>query len=533
MSNTSYKYSILTFIFNGYDMVRTPLFVDNDVEYVLVTDKPMEHPVWNVVVDPDLSGKDPIYQSYYVRYHPFKYLHSDTAVVIDGSIKVLESLDDIVMPFIEADRDLMLMVSNYITIGQKVEHWKTVRHLDDDSIAGIHQLQKELNATELYGSIANAFKICVNNEACRNFHHMIWAYLLQCGVNGNPNRLDEVVEHMILNAFFMHLRLSITSTQVIHSDYLRHYWHNSCVEATAPPDYNDYYFLCNRPVNPKRYGDKHIYPTHYKYNTEAVLITKYLDETDLDEWIDWHLNVCGFDHIQIFANDLQFNVKKYSSKYDDSRVTIVAKPGKVRQYQIYNDYLANQSSAKWVMPIDDDEYLSISDEFHNIYEAIQYYEHKMPHLDMLAVRWKHLFPKKFHAERNGSVLAYCTEENKSLAVSFTKGGDRTVKTIVKRYGRIHYEETDENPYGGHVPKHSCTFAAKTFDMTNVNSTSLSEYPIDTADEKIRLLHCRFSGLAQWNRKYNNDDSNLNCMKICDIVPKPKKFLFNSLLPYLD
>ena len=56
MSNTSYKYSILTFIFNGYDMVRTPLFVDNDVEYVLVTDKPMEHPVWNVVVDPDLSA---------------------------------------------------------------------------------------------------------------------------------------------------------------------------------------------------------------------------------------------------------------------------------------------------------------------------------------------------------------------------------------------------------------------------------------------------------------------------------------------
>jgi len=533
LNNTKYRYSILTFIFNGYDRVRTPLFIDKDAEYVLVSDHYFEHPIWKVIVDEDLKDKDPIYQSYYVRYHPFKYLNSDIAIVIDGSIKILSDLSHLIDEVINTNRDMMIMCSNYLTVEQKLEHWKTIRKLDDESINNIKKLQTELGAEDLMGGIANAFKICRNNDINRNFHSMIWGYLLECGINGSPNRLDELVEHMVLNAFFMNMKLTITCTQIIHSNLMRHYWHNSCVETYMPSDYNDFYFLCSKPVNPKRYGNERLYPTKYKYKTEAILLTRYLNEQDMDEWIDWHLNKCGFEHIQIFVNNIEFNILKYSQKLDDDRVSITEVPGNIRQYRIYDNYINEQSEAKWIMPIDDDEYLSISPEFNNIYEAICYYECKFPHLDMLAVRWKHMFPKKFREEREGKVLDYCTEENKELAVTFTKGGDRTVKTIVKRYGLIHYQESFENLTGGHVPKHSCTYAATLFDGTRVISTALNDFPKDTSDEKIRLLHCRYSGIATWNKKYGNEDPKKNCLKISNYVYKEKNFLFNKLLPFLE
>jgi len=531
---SQFKYSIVTFIFGEYDKCRTPLFIDKDIEYILVSDHHFEHPVWKVVVDEELSGKSPLYQSYYVRYHPFKYVHSDTVVVIDGSIKIMDDLSEIVDPFINSDRDMLLMCMNYpYSSEQKIQHWKKVRHLDDESIENIRKLQAEFSIEDMLGSIGNAFRILKNNGINRDFNRAVWAYSLQCGINGDPNRLDEIVEQIVLKTFFMNLKLTLASQQIIHSKFLRHYWHKSSVESRLLPDYDDFYFLCDLPISPKRYGDERRYPSKYRFNTEAILITKYLKEADMDEWIDWHLNHCGFEHIQIFINDPSFDIRKYSSKLDDNRVTIKEVYGDIRQYKIYNEYIANISEAKWVMPIDDDEYLWIAPEFKSIYEAIQYYNRKMAHLNMLAVRWKHLFPKKFHESRNGKVLDYCTEENPRLAASFTPGGDRTIKTIVRRYGSIHYEEATENPYGGHVPVHELASSAILFDGSRVKSTSIKDFPEDTSDEKIRLLHCRYSDPDLWNAKYNNTDPTKNCMRISDSKKHPKAFLFNKILPFLE
>jgi hypothetical protein len=235
----------------------------------------------------------------------------------------------------------------------------------------------------------------------------------------------------------------------------------------------------------------------------------------------------------VFANDLPFNVDEYAAKYDTDKVTFTKITGIPRQYKIYNDYISNHSQANWIMPIDDDEYLSLSPEFHTVYDAICYYERKFPQLNMLAIRWKHMFPKKFQTERTGKVLDYCTEENKELAVTFKANGDRTIKTIVRRYGHIYYQESSERHLGGHVPKHSGSYAAITFDGTRVRNIALNKYPIDTSDEKIRLLHCRYTGPRYWQEKYNNPDPARNCVRISNFTHKPKQFIFNDLLPYLE
>ena len=175
------------------------------------------------------------------------------------------------------------------------------------------------------------------------------------------------------------------------------------------------------------------------------------------------------------------------------------------------------------MPIDDDEYLDIG-EFSSIYDGIMYYRDKFPHLDMLAVRWKHLFPKDFSAERTGKVLDYCTEENPELAKKFMWLGDGTVKTIVRRYGKIHYEETWENPAGGHVPKNSVFYGALMCNGQTVTGCGIPDCPKDLDDERIRLLHCRYKGKSDWNRKYGGDGA----VTVSDAVPRKKVFGIDEL-----
>jgi hypothetical protein len=254
-------------------------------------------------------------------------------------------------------------------------------------------------------------------------------------------------------------------------------------------------------------------------------LTKYLNEQDLTEWLDHHINYCKFEHIQVFDNESNFDVKSICEKYPNVDYELVT--GEARQYKIYNDYIENHSKAKWIMPIDDDEYLTFSSEFNSIYEAITYYENKFPHMNMLAVRWKHLFPKKFHTERTGKVLDYCTEENPELAKTFMHLGDGTVKTIFKRYGKIYYEETCENPAGGHVPKNSTFYGALLSDGRTVTGCGIIEAPKELNDEKIRLIHCRYKGYSEYKNKMNE------VITVSDKNHHKKNWKFNKLLDTLD
>jgi hypothetical protein len=255
-----------------------------------------------------------------------------------------------------------------------------------------------------------------------------------------------------------------------------------------------------------------------------------LNRADLIEWIDHHLNKVKFDHVHVFDNESDYDVKAVCDMYGD-RVSYQKVYGQARQYHLYDAYINNISSAEWVMPIDDDEYLDIG-EFSSVYDAIKYYEKKLPHMMILGVRWKHMFPEKFHTERTGPVLEYCTDENPDLAKSFMHLGDTTVKCIVKRYGNVHYEETWENPAGGHVPKHTCYYGAVMCDGRAVLGCGILDCPDKLEDERIRLLHCRYKGYSEWMAKYGNADKEKNCHTVCDSSQREKRFKFNELLEQL-
>ena len=98
--------------------------------------------------------------------------------------------------------------------------------------------------------------------------------------------------------------------------------------------------------------------------------------------------------------------------------------------------------------------------------------------------------------------------------------------IVKNYGEIHYEETKENPAGGHVPKNSTYLGAVLFNGKAVLGCGVNEIPNDTTEEKIRLIHCRYKGYSEYTDKIKK------IVTISDENHKNKNWVFNTLLDYL-
>ena len=504
-------------------MIREPLIRTENSEYIYITDNDISSKNWNVKIDEKLVNKNPIYSSYYVRYHPFEYTDSDIVIVVDSSIQIKDNLEPIIQDFIDNNSDISVMNTNYKTDEQKIDFWIKTRQFNNiQNIESIKNFIKEQNQENYKGAIGTAFSIYKKSDKTIKFLEDVWNKLIELGKYGIPNRLDEIVYHKLLKD--SDLNIFNVSIQIVQSSYMTYMGHKQMIPIPPYLNYDQYYYLNNKPVKPLRYDKDINFPKEYKYNTEAILLTKYLNENDLKEWLEHHLYRCKFEHIMVYDNESDYDVQSICEQYENVDYEYVSDVP--RQYKIYDEHF-KKSKAKWIMPIDDDEYLTFSSEFDTIYEAITYYENKFPHMNMLAVRWKHLFPNKFHTERTEKVLDYCVVENPKLAETFMKLGDRTVKTIVKNYGLIHYEETKENPAGGHVPKNSTFLGSLLYNGENVQGCGITNIPKDISDEKIRLIHCRYKGYSEYLHKMKV------CKTISDENHKDKHWNFDLILDYLE
>lgn len=509
------KYTILSFNFNNYDKIRTPMRADSDVNYVMVTDRELNNPVWKTVIDEKLVGKDPIYSSYYVRYHPFEYADTDMVVVMDASIQINDRLDPIIDDFVASGSKYLTMLSAYDTDERKIDIFnKHLHRVTDVEADEMRYFIARMGQTDWRGSIMCAFAIFRKSPEIDRLLKHTWRYVMAMGHDGKPARMDEVILHKVMYYYSGIIRPYITSVQLIQSTYMTYCQHGNDIPVRPYQQYDQRFALFNKPVRPHRFSKAFNYPRTYKYKTEAMLLTMHLNPDDLRDWLDWHLSKCGFDRIHVFDNESDYDVMKVCRLFGE-RVTYELIEGHPRQYKLYDEYVNWKSHAEWIMPLDDDEYLDIGD-FDNLAEAIKYYEEKIPQLGMLAIRWKHLFPKDFHAERTGKVLDYCTEENPDLATKFMRLGDRTVKTLVRRTGPVHYEETWETPAGGHVPKSKCCLYAQTCDGRSVTGCGVAEGMLPIEDERLRIFHCRYKGPSDWKKKTGSTT-------VSDAIPHARLF----------
>lgn len=240
-----------------------------------------------------------------------------------------------------------------------------------------------------------------------------------------------------------------------------------------------------------------------KYLTEVVLLTKSYNLTDFQDWLHWHLDIIGFDHCKVFDNESTVDIKSVCDKYGD-RVSYELVKGWPDQYNLYNRYINNESRAWWVLPIDDDEYLYVSDKYKNNIDTFLISWCKT-HKDWskICIGWRNLFPSKFIEERTNPHRILNATAWSNEASQVWQAGNRPVKTFVLTTHK--YEWSDRLGHSTHDPLIDGKYLpGKTIYGTEVkNSWQITPTP-DNAD--LILYHYQFVSNKEWQYKCKNRKS---------------------------
>lgn len=129
-----YKYSVITFITNGYEVLREVRNKQDDVEYILVTDdKNLKSETWKVVYEPllDTDSINGVVKMFLIKYNAYKYVSSDVFIRIDHSMQILDSLDWLIDLFNEGNYDV-LTAQHYCRylFEDEYDAWMDTRGLD-------------------------------------------------------------------------------------------------------------------------------------------------------------------------------------------------------------------------------------------------------------------------------------------------------------------------------------------------------------------------------------------------------------------
>ena len=89
------KNAVVTYIFGeNRELLREPLVVDEDTEYICVTDQTkLKSNVWKLIYDPMPEIRSLRDKMANVKYNPFKYTEAENILVQDGSFEIKTSLE--------------------------------------------------------------------------------------------------------------------------------------------------------------------------------------------------------------------------------------------------------------------------------------------------------------------------------------------------------------------------------------------------------------------------------------------------------
>lgn len=248
------KYSVISFNFSNYEILREPDELDPEAEYVYVTDNhEIKSDKWKVIYYK--PNEDPIYNSFYVRYHPFEFTTTNTVIVLDGSIKIKKSLRKLYNDFVSSQCYIGLVGNSFFETPlkeaffwkQKFINKKDSHYFDNDAFSKIHQLLEHYNLIYYKHNFEAGVKICKNNKICNDFNELVWHHLLFLG-GSRIFRLDQPIITLIHKVFFNHIKVFLCSRQLIQNKYLTY-----CRHGTSIPDnkkIKDYVWFNNDKCTP-------------------------------------------------------------------------------------------------------------------------------------------------------------------------------------------------------------------------------------------------------------------------------------------
>lgn len=243
---------------------------------------------------------------------------------------------------------------------------------------------------------------------------------------------------------------------------------------------------------------------HKRYLTEVVLLTKSYNLQDFKDWLHWHLDVVGFDCCHIFDNESSVDIASACSVYKD-RVSYELVRGWPNQYALYNRYINNESRAWWVLPIDDDEFLYVSDAYkHNVGSFILGIHDNHSDWCKVCIGWRNLFPRVFTEDRLNKHLILNAVGWSNEASAIWQSGNQPVKTFVNmvhtyNWADLNGQHRTHNPFvvGNDMPGYT---------VRGEKIITCKQHTDTVGTESVILYHYQFKSNKEWVWKCANRTS---------------------------
>ena len=233
------KYTVMTYIFGGYEFPHEVMEKDPDAEYLLITDDPnLKCATWQVVYDPSLKGRNPIEANYDVRLHPFRYAHTDVVVRLDGSIELKKSLAPLLKAFNDGGYERCLMIhparNNF---AQELECWVTQRSYPQEvADRTLRMMEAWGYDLDYQGMFQGCFEIVRNTEKNRDINRLTYALMKYTGGEEVIDRLDQHIFSFVVNSQHPDLKVLPVSENLITmgSKWAQWYIHKSMRPISNP-----------------------------------------------------------------------------------------------------------------------------------------------------------------------------------------------------------------------------------------------------------------------------------------------------------
>ena len=223
------RYTVLTYIFNGYERVHEVKEKDPDADYVMVTDDPhLTSETWQVIYDP-MPRYSAFAKCYTVRFHPFRYADTPIIVRVDGSIGINKSLKPIVDEFERGKYDRCLMIHPHRnTLPSEYDVWVKTRGYPrsqaDKCMAALKRMGYDLMQEGLY---QGCFEVLKDNRVNNDINDLTFGMLCLMGTNA-IERIDQTITSAIINRFYSNLKVLPVSEDIItDGNLMTWYFHKS------------------------------------------------------------------------------------------------------------------------------------------------------------------------------------------------------------------------------------------------------------------------------------------------------------------
>lgn len=226
------RYSVLQYIFGGYEKVHEIQEKDPQAEYLLVTDNPsLKSDTWNVVYDQQFSGKDPVWSSWYVRFHLFDFVNTSICITMDADTIIRKSLKPIVDMLEEGQYDMAMMPHPCRdSLDKEYAAWVKGRRYPESQAVKCIQFAASIgyDPCKSKGIMQGNFQVRRDTRDNDDYQRITWAFLKLLAEDRNGiERVDQNVASIVLNKFFSNAKILPLSEQVVRSEALTWCYHGT------------------------------------------------------------------------------------------------------------------------------------------------------------------------------------------------------------------------------------------------------------------------------------------------------------------